>query len=135
MLTQIDTLEEAITRVSNEIATRMQEVETLEPDDADKKQDQTSPELDQLSAQPALTWAQAIILLCTIPGISRRAAEGILAEIGLNMDRFPSSRHLASWAGMVRCITRLNIPGAARKNSKGGSWVNGLPRVERQRGL
>jgi transposase len=39
-------------------------------------------------------------LLCTIPGISRRAAEVILAEIGLNMGRFPSANHLASWAGM-----------------------------------
>jgi transposase len=85
-----------LSRVSaTRIATRMQEVETVEPDDADKKQDQTSPELDQSAAQPVLTWAQAIRLLCTIPGISRRAAEGILAEIGLNMDRFPSSRHLA----------------------------------------
>ena len=40
------------------------------------------------------------MLLCSIPGISRRAAEGILAEIGLDMTRFPSAGHLASWAGM-----------------------------------
>ncbi|HKF36360.1 MAG TPA: IS110 family transposase [Ktedonobacteraceae bacterium] len=96
MLTQIDTLEEAITGVSNEIATRMQEVELAAQDDADKGQDQDGPKPDQ----SPLTWAQAVTLLCTIPGISRRAAEGILAEIGLDMDRFPSSGHLASWAGM-----------------------------------
>jgi transposase len=36
--------------------------------------------------------------LCTIPGVDRVTAWGMLAEIGLNMDQFPSSGHLASWA-------------------------------------
>lgn len=79
-------------------------------------------------------FAEAITLLQTIPCINAIAAAIIIAEIGADMTRFPSVKHLASWAGVVRCITRLNIPGTARKNSKGRSWVNGLPRVERQRG-
>ncbi|WP_033329009.1 IS110 family transposase [Streptomyces yerevanensis] len=41
-----------------------------------------------------------IELLTTIPGVSTRAAEMILAEIGADMTRFPSAAHLASWAGM-----------------------------------
>ncbi|MFL5627575.1 MAG: IS110 family transposase [Ktedonobacteraceae bacterium] len=77
---------------------------------------------------------EAMQLLLSIPGIQAITAAAILGEIGSDMSRFPSAKHLASWAGVVRCITRLNIPGAARKNSKGGSWVNGLPSVERQRG-
>jgi transposase len=38
--------------------------------------------------------------LCTIPGVDRVTAWGLLSEIGCNMDQFPSAAHLASWAGM-----------------------------------
>jgi transposase len=40
-------------------------------------------------------------LLDTIPGIGRRTAEQIIAEIGVNMERFPKQSHIASWAGMA----------------------------------
>jgi len=43
----------------------------------------------------------AIERLDTIPGIARRAAEVIVAEIGIDMERFATAEHLASWAGMV----------------------------------
>ena len=39
-------------------------------------------------------------LLQTIPGISTKAANTIIAETGTNMDVFPSANHLASWAGL-----------------------------------
>ncbi|KZF06685.1 hypothetical protein A2J03_24110 [Rhodococcus sp. EPR-157] len=39
-------------------------------------------------------------LLMTIPGIGKRAAETIIAEIGVDMSRFPTADHLASWAGL-----------------------------------
>lgn len=38
--------------------------------------------------------------LCTIPGVGRRTAEVMIAEIGVDMARFPTAYHLASWAGM-----------------------------------
>ena len=38
--------------------------------------------------------------LTTIPGIGQRAAQTIIAEIGVDMSRFPSPDHLASWAGL-----------------------------------
>src|SRR5256885_5369530 len=39
-----------------------------------------------------------VVRLCTIPGVDRVTAWGLLAEIGLNMNQFPSAAHLASWA-------------------------------------
>ena len=38
-------------------------------------------------------------LIVTIPGISTRVADVIIAEIGVDMTRFPTAGHLASWAG------------------------------------
>lgn len=43
---------------------------------------------------------EAVELLQTIPGIGQRVAEVIVSEIGVEMRRFASDGHLASWAGM-----------------------------------
>jgi transposase len=44
---------------------------------------------------------EAVGLLDTIPGVARATAEAIVAEIGVDMSRFPSADHLASWAGVA----------------------------------
>ena len=38
-------------------------------------------------------------LICTIPGIATLTADVIVAETGADMTRFPTAKHLASWAG------------------------------------
>nr|MBP7910530.1 IS110 family transposase [Pseudomonadales bacterium] len=43
-------------------------------------------------------FGEAYQALCTVPGISHRSAQAILAEIGTDMSCFPSAGHLASWA-------------------------------------
>jgi transposase len=48
-----------------------------------------------------LTAAQAVALLDTIPGLNRRLAEAILAEMGLDLAHFPSAKQLAAWAGLA----------------------------------
>jgi transposase len=45
-------------------------------------------------------FARAAARLDPIPGVNRRAAQAVLAEIGHDMSRFPSAAHLASWAGL-----------------------------------
>jgi transposase len=48
-----------------------------------------------------IPFEQARDHLDTIPGVAKRAAEAIIAEIGVDMSRFPTAGHLASWAGMA----------------------------------
>ena len=43
---------------------------------------------------------EALQLLQTIPGVGERVAEAIVSEIGVDMSRFPTDAHLASWAGL-----------------------------------
>jgi transposase len=64
-----------------------------------------------------------IALLDSIPGIGRWSAEVILAEIGRDMTRFPSARHLAKWAGM--CPGDDESAGKRRsgKTGHGSSWL------------
>jgi transposase len=45
-------------------------------------------------------------MLSTIPGISSLSAETIVAEIGIDMSRFPTAGHLISWAGFALAMTR-----------------------------
>jgi transposase len=45
-------------------------------------------------------WAQAVERLTTIPGVERRTAPNVLAEIGTDLRPFPTAAHRASWAGV-----------------------------------
>lgn len=45
-------------------------------------------------------YQKAAELCTTVPGIEAVAAANIIAEIGVNMEQFPSAQHLASWAGL-----------------------------------
>ena len=56
--------------------------------------------LDTRINQASLPFARQTALLATIPGISQRASQVIISEIGVDMTRFPTAAHLASWAGL-----------------------------------
>ena len=59
----------------------------------------------------------------TIPGIGRRVAEILVAEIGTDMSRFPTAGHLASWAGM--CPGQNESAGKRKsgRTRKGSPWL------------
>jgi transposase len=44
--------------------------------------------------------ADVVELVMTIPGVGRRVAEVLIAEVGLDVSVFPTAGHLASWAGI-----------------------------------
>lgn len=46
-------------------------------------------------------YPEAVALLDTIPGVDRQLATLIVAEMGVEMSRFPSDRHLTAWAGVA----------------------------------
>jgi transposase len=73
---------------------------------------------------PPFEWAAG--LLMTMPGVDRTAACALLAEIGADMSRFPSARHLASWAGL--CPGNNESAGRRRsgKSHRGNRWIKGL---------
>jgi transposase len=80
-------------------------------------------EFDEEIARQTAGMAEAISLLDTIPGVDAVAARALVAEIGTNMDQFPTAKHCASWAGL--CPGNEESAGK-RLNSrtrKGSPWL------------
>jgi transposase len=92
-LAHIDFLDASLERVSTEIAERVRPFEA------------------------------EVARLQSIPGVGRRTAEVLVAEIGVDLTRFPTARHLASWAGL--CPGNDESAGKRRsgRTRKGSPWL------------
>jgi len=98
-LAHIDFLDEQIEQFDYRIATH---IEQMPPPPATAPHDPLVPATQSTGKQEgALAYDQAVELLDTIPGINRRLAEVLIAEMGIDMSRFPTENHLASWAGVA----------------------------------
>jgi transposase len=101
-LAHIDFLDEQINDIGGEIA-RWFETQSQRPGEGGNGNGSESdtPETPASEEESPLTWEEAVALLDTIPGVNRKTAEDMLAEMGLDMSQFPTDKHLASWAGLA----------------------------------
>jgi transposase len=131
-LAHIAELDARIERLSVEVARRMSA--SAAPDDApDPPVDGppvTTPDPHQPPADPPapavtlpLTYEQAVALLDTIPGLGRPSAEAVVTEIGVDMTRFPSAAHLASWTGVCPGQHQSADKRGSGKTRKGNPWL------------
>jgi transposase len=67
----------------------------------------------------------AVSRLDDIPGISPHAAQVIIAEIGLDMTRFPTAGHLVSWAKLTPRTIQSGQRSQAGKTGKGNPYLKG----------
>ena len=65
-------------------------------------------------------------LLQTIPGVAEAAATTIVAEIGVDMTRFPSAKHLASWAGLCPGNKQSGGRRMSGKTTSGDVWLRAV---------
>ncbi len=71
-------------------------------------------------------YQEAVRLLQTIPGIQETAAAAIIAEIGVDMSRFPSAKHLASWAGLCPGNKQSGGKRMSEAITKGSPWLRAV---------
>jgi len=72
------------------------------------------------------SWTEAVTLLQTIPGVGPVAAATIVAEMGTDMSRFPSAKHLASWAGVCPGNKQSGGKRLSGKPTDGDPWLRGV---------
>jgi transposase len=67
----------------------------------------------------------AVARLAEIPGVSQDLARSIIAEVGLDMARFPTAARLVSWAGLCPSAHQSGARTRASKKSQGDTWLRG----------
>lgn len=79
--------------------------------------------IEQEVAERLGPFQSEVARLCTIPGVDRVTAWGLLAEIGLDMSQFPDAQHLASWAGLCPGSHESAGKRKSGKIRKGSLWL------------
>jgi transposase len=95
-LVHIDTLDEIIARVSAEVAERVH------------------------------PFVEEIVQMDGVTGVGQRTAEALVAEVGVDMTRFPSADHLTAWAGLAPGNNESAGKRRSGKTRKGSPWLRAI---------
>lgn len=120
LLDQVDALSAQIEHLTARIDQLIAAIPAAQGVDADGT---TGP---HTGTGPDAAVLSAIARLDEVPGIGARAAQIIIAEIGLDMNQFPTAGHLASWA---KLCPRANQSGAKNRSGatgKGNHYLKGV---------
>jgi transposase len=120
LLDQIDSLTaqiDALTARIGQLITELPAAQGVDPDGS------TGPSAGQGPGAPV---PPAITRLEEVPGISRHAAQVIIAEIGLDMTRFPTAAHLVSWAKLCPRTLQSGARTRPGRTAKGNPYLKGV---------
>jgi transposase len=85
--------------------------------------DETITTLSERIEEVIVPFADELAQLDTIHGVGRRTAEVLIAELGVDMNQFPSDRHLASWAGLCPGNNESAGKHKSGKTRRGNRWL------------
>ena len=120
-LEQIDFLDAQIASFDTQIVACVNEQAPPAPPD--------TPTTPRAAAAPStadtdeMSWEDAIEIWDSVPGIGRRLAEQLVAEIGPQIEQFPSAAHLASWAKVAPGNRESAGKRLSGKTGKGNRWL------------
>jgi transposase len=129
--TQIDTLTARIEELIAELSAAAGAIDHSDPGTGPGAGMDADPDTsggDSTRVDPATVahCAPSVIeRLDEIPGIGQRAAQRIIAEIGLDMTRFPTPEHLVSWAKLCPRTIQSGPISRAGKTGKGNPYLKG----------
>jgi len=130
LLGQIDSLTAEIDRLTARIEQLVDKLPAPErpvDPDSDQPASQAPTGQDTTSTNPVPAQRRPPIQrLADIPGINLDAAEVILAEIGLDMSRFPTANHLVAWARLTPQLIQSGNKRRGGKTSKGNPYLKGV---------
>jgi len=81
------------------------------------------PSSSQVSSSPARSQAEMLRILDEVTGINQRIAQIVVAELGTQLDQFPSEGHLVSWAGLCPEAKISAGKRLSTKTGKGNRWL------------
>jgi transposase len=119
LLDQIDALTVQIDTLTTRIETLITAIPAAQGADSAET---TGPDA---GTGPSAAVLPAVARLDEIPGIGPRTAQIILAEIGLDMDQFPTAGHLVSWAKLCPRAIQSGPVQRAGKTGKGNPYLKG----------